>query len=71
MSRTARDSPGMERYVSRPGLVHYRTTKRPGMNFSGAKFANFAVIFFKDQKVKISATKQYTWAAKSQLNSSK
>jgi len=41
------------------------------MNFSGAKFANFAVIFFKDQKVKISATKQYTWAAKSQLNSSK
>jgi|SRR6218665_15864 len=53
MSRIARDSPGMERNVPRPGQVHSGTMKRPGMKFSGAQFADVVVIFFKNQKVKI------------------
>jgi len=43
----------MEQNVPRPGQVHSGTIKRPGMNFSRAKFADFAVIFFKNQKVEI------------------
>ena len=53
MSRIAWDSPGMERNVPRPGQVHSGTMRRPGMNYSGAKFFDFAVIFFKNRKVKI------------------
>ena len=53
MSRTARDSPGMERNVPRLGQVHSGTMRRPGMNYSGAKFSDFAVIYFKNRKVKI------------------
>jgi len=53
MSRIARDSPGMERNVPRPGQVHSGTMKCPGMQFSRAQFADIAVIFFKNQKVKM------------------
>ena len=53
MSRIARDSPGMEINVPRPGQVHSETTRRPGMNYSGTKFSDFAVIFFKKRKVRI------------------
>jgi len=42
----------MEQNVPRPGQVHSGTMKRPGINFSRAKFADFAVIFLKNQKVK-------------------
>jgi len=53
MSRIARDSTGMERNVPGPGQVHSGTMRRPGMNYSVAKFFDFAVIFFKNRKVKI------------------
>ena len=50
----ARDSPGMERNVQRPGQVHSgQMSRRPGMNYSGAKFSDFTVIFFKNRKVKM------------------
>ena len=52
MSRIARDSPGLERNVPRPGQVDSGTMRRTGMNYSGAKFS-VAVMFFKNWKVKI------------------
>ena len=57
----------MERIVPRPGQVHSGTMKPPGMKFSGAQddFADFAVIFFKNQKVKIYLQQnKYAYAAK-------
>ena len=42
----------MERNVQRPGQVNSGTTRRPGMNYFGAKFS-VAVMFFKNRKVKI------------------
>jgi len=53
MFRISRDSPGMERNVPRPGQVYSGTMRRPGMNYTGAKFSDFAVMFFKNRKVKI------------------
>ena len=53
MSRIAEDSPGMEKNAPRPGQVHSGTMKRPGMNFSRAKFADFAVTFFQKSESKI------------------
>ena len=73
--RVTRDSLGIERNVPRPSQVCSGTMKRPGMKFSGAQFADFAVKFFKNQKVKI-YLQQNKYAKlqmhqKSELNSSK
>ena len=46
-----------ERNVTRPCQVHSGTMKRPGMKFPWAQFADFAVMFFKNQKVKIICNK--------------
>jgi len=53
MSRIARERPGMEQNVPRPSQDHSGTMKRPGMNFSRVKFADFALVFFKNQNVKM------------------
>jgi len=52
MSRIARDSPGMERNVPRPGQVHSGTMKRPGMKFYGAQFARFCCYTFQKSESK-------------------
>ena len=44
---------GMEENVPHPGHVHFGTMKCPRMDYSRAKFADIAIIFFKNQKVKI------------------
>jgi len=69
VSRIAWDSPGMEQNILRPGKVHSGTMKRPGMNFSRAKFADFALVFFKNQKVKIYLQHNQIWLC-SKLSSS-
>ena len=43
----------MERNVPRPGQVHSGKMRRPGMNYSGTKFSDFAVIFRRNRKEKI------------------
>ena len=61
LSRIARDSPGIEKNVPRPGQVRSGTMKGPGMNFSRAKFAVFGVIFFENPKVKIYLQQRQIW----------
>ena len=46
MSRIARDSPGIDKNVPRPGHVHSGTMKRPGMNFYHVKYVEFATLIF-------------------------
>ena len=53
MSRIARHSPGIERNIPRPGHAGPFWDNETSRKFSGAQFADFAVIFFKNQKVKI------------------
>ena len=44
----------MRQNVPRPGQVHSGTMKRPGMNFSGTKYAvDFRILFVKNRKIEI------------------